>query len=704
MSDALLARLADAVGIVPSYFDLSGNDQVTTPEITRALLKAMGYGAETSGNIRDSLHMIERFTCQRMLPEASVVRAGGIFVTVPAALTERLARWTIICEDGTAREGAVDLSTTAPTTVQAVDGSAFARYELPLPADLARGYHQIVVEIGPQRAEGTVIAVPDASYSPEWLVRGERLWGTSCHLYSLRSRNDWGIGDFGDLAALAEITRAAGGAVVAINPLHALFPHQPALCSPYWPSSRLFLNPLYLDLAALPELRDCAEAKDLLCDPRTPERIAALKAATTVNYADVIRLKHELLDPLVRQLDAQRPMGLDGFISAGGAPLQQFAVFCALSDHFGGRPWDAWPHAFQDPASPNVARWADAHRRDVRFHLLQQWLVERQFAATAKAATGLAIGFMRDLAVGVSPGGADAWRDQVLYPRRTRFGAPPDMFSTSGQDWGLPPPNPRALTETGYKPFIAAIRSNMAHAGALRIDHVMSLDRLFWIPEGVQARDGAYVRYPFEDLVGIVALESARARCVVVGEDLGVVPSDFRGRMERENILSTRIFLFERHDNLLFKRPAMYPGRSVAQATTHDTSTIAGYWRGRDLAVRAEIEPDYALGEAKNEREIDRRRILAALVDQELLAPDEVPDEATLILAVHRFLGRTPSQLFIINVADVMAAVDQLNLPGTVDEHPNWRTKLPMTLEELAEGAAWRETVRAVGEARATGR
>ena len=702
MIDALLARLAETAGVVPSYWDLNGVLQETTPDTTRILLKTMGYAADTSADIRDSLRIVDRNTCERLLPEASVMRESHVYVTVPAALTERKVRWTLACDDGSARDGLVDLSATAPTAVQAVDGTAFARFEVPLPADIPFGYHQITVQIGALAAQGAVICAPRTAYSPEWLKRGQRMWGTSCQLYTLRSRQDWGIGDFSDLAALAEMTRAAGGSTVAINPLHALFPHRPELCSPYWPSSRLFINPLYLDLTAIPELKDCEAAKELLRDPRFPDRIAQVRASTDVDYARVTRLKYDLLEPIVNHLDRDPPAELNGFIAEGGTALQHFAVFCALSDHFGGKSWHAWPEAYQNPANDQVVRWTQAHRRDVRFHLLLQWLVQRQFAATAQRANGLEIGLMRDLAVGISPDGADAWTDQKLYPRGTRFGAPPDVFTASGQDWGLPPPNPRALAEAGYRPFIAAMRSNMANAGALRIDHVMSLERLFWIPTGAVAKDGAYVRYPFEDLLGIVALESLRARCLVVGEDLGTMAADFRARMQQENVLSTRVFLFERYDSMLFKRPALYPVSAAAQATTHDTPTLAGYWQGRDLEIRTGIFHD-DLPKQQAERDIDRGRILAALRDQDLIGAGETPEVEKLILAIHRFMARTPSQLMLVSAGDIMAAVEQVNLPGTMDEYPNWRKKLPLLLEELAALPAWTETARAVSEGRATG-
>lgn len=664
-----IAELAAAAGILPCYRDMTGAERRCSPDTARAILQAMGFSVETDSSVRDALHAL---SARPGLPAAIVIRLGA---QAPPRLPGN-GHWTLQEEDGGVHEG-------------------MAHGGIDLPPGLAPGYHKLTIADAESARESTIIAAPPACYMPDALTGGGRRWGVACHVYSLRSASDWGIGTFSELAALAEMTAAAGGSTLAINPLHARFSEKPDLCSPYWPSSRRFLDPVYIDLAGVAELKACTDARALLRASGLPERIAAAKGSREVDYKAVTCLKLELLRPLVRRWEAQPWPELDDFVAAGGEDLHRFAVFSALSEHFGGKPWRQWPAVFRDPASASVARWAESHRRDIRFHLLLQWLAERQLAASA--AVPLEIGLLRDLAVGVSPDGADAWADQALYPGDTRVGAPPDMFSTEGQDWGLPPLNPHLLASGGYRPFIAAIRANMAHAGGLRIDHVMSLDRLFWIPAGAKAIDGAYVRYPFEDLLGIIALESHRAGCLVVGEDLGTVPDGFRARLARENLLSTRILFFERHESKLFKRPELYPALALAVASTHDMPTLAGYWAGRDIAIRAEISGDSAEEEAV-EREHDRQRLLDALHDQGLLLPEAKVED--IILAVHRFLARTPSQLMLVNVADIMGAIDQLNLPGTVNEHPNWRHKLPATLEELRDSVAWARTIEAVARER----
>jgi 4-alpha-glucanotransferase len=372
----------------------------------------------------------------------------------------------------------------------------------------------------------------------------------------------------------------------------------------------LFLNPLYLDVVVLPEFQACPAACALLADPEFRARLSRADALPRVAYREVSRLKSEVLAHVVAAIEYQPPPEFGAFVAARGTPLREFAVHCAIAESLNGAPWQTWPEGLRCPDGAEIQRWAEGHAARVRFHMVLQWLTERQLADAGRAARRMKVGLMRDLAVGVSPDGADAWREQTLYPAGVRFGAPPDDFAPAGQDWGMAPPNPFQLRRQGYASFIDTLRANMAHAGALRIDHVMGLQRLFWIPPGAEAAEGAYVRYPRDDLFGILALESARHHCLVVGEDLGTVPDGFRERMDLESVLSTRLFYFERHPSGLFKQPPAYPARCVAQATTHDLPTLAGFWAANDLTTTPE---------ALAERERVKDLMLAALRDQGLL-------------------------------------------------------------------------------------
>jgi 4-alpha-glucanotransferase len=394
-------------------------------------------------------------------------------------------------------------------------------------------------------------------------------------------------------------------------------------------------------------------------------------------------------------------------------------VFEALQEHYLHESrqfsWQSWPEPMRDPRSPEVAEFAAAHRDRVEFFQFLQWEAERQLAAAAAAGreAGLRIGLYRDLAVGADPNGAEAWVDQELVAPGASIGAPPDALSRAGQNWGLAPVNPLALRRQGFAPFITSLRANMRHAGILRIDHVMSLNRLYWIPSGMEARDGAYVNYPFDDLVRLVALESRRHACAVVGEDLGTVPEGFRDTMRSANILSYRIFVFERRNEGAFVRPPEYPELAAASAATHDIATLKGFWLGSDIAWRGRLGlyPDRHAQEAEAaERDRDRRLLLEALVAEGLLAlartAELLPEcgepiySTELGEAILTYLARSRARLMLVQLEDVLCETEQANLPGTIDAHPNWRRQLPRTLEEIVNGVELRQIAALIGEAR----
>lgn len=640
MADALLAELARAAGIHPEYWDVSGKEHRAPPDVQRALLEAMGFACASDEDLEDGLHRLRAQTQQ--LAPVIVLRAPVRDVVIPRPTP---FAWRLSLEDGDVLEGT-------------------AEHRIHFGLELPLGYHRLSVD---DQVTALIVA-PDSGYAPDWLSLGDKKWGVACHLYSVTSDRNWGIGDFGDLKTLMRMTADAGGEIVAVNPFHVLSPHEPEQASPYWPSSRTYINPLYLDLSHF-----------------SGESVGGAVPGALVDYTEVSQRK---LDAL-KQISAQYlgDPGLANFIREGGESLRNFCIFASLSERHRG-PWTSWPRECRDPASAAVRAWASDHEQDVRGHAVIQWLAERQLADVATSSRAV---LMRDLAVGVSPDGAEAWHRQELYPDGVRFGAPPDPLGPDGQNWGLPPPNPHVLRASAYEPFITTVRANMRHAGSLRIDHVMALERLFWIPPGGTAADGAYVGYPVDDLFAVLALESLRAKCLIVGEDLGTVPVGFRERMARDNILSTRLFYFERHDNEFFKRPDLYPARSVAQATTHDLPTLAGYWTGTDIRIRLSLKPGGDDEAMERERAKDRALVLAALRDQGLIDDRPISDIAVdeIIDAVHAFLGATGSQLALINLSDVIAMTTQLNVPGTTDEYPNWRATLTQTLEQIVTGNAW---------------
>jgi (1->4)-alpha-D-glucan 1-alpha-D-glucosylmutase len=500
---------------------------------------------------------------------------------------------------------------------------------------------------------------------------------------------------------------------VGINPLHALFPDEPEHASPYTPSSRLQLNPLYLDPVAIPDFQECELARDLVGSDDFGAALAAARRGDLVDYTAAATLKGRVLEELYLWFrrthllrDSARADDFRHFQAGGGRRLRDFSAFQALTEFFGHRRWWEWPEAYRDPASEKLAEFSRHHDERLEFSQYLQWQSDAQLAAAHRRAEALGMtpGIYRDLAVGVDPDGVDAWAEQEVITWGSRIGAPPDPFNPMGQEWGLLPLRPRMLRKTGYDYFIAALRANMRSAGALRIDHAMGLRRMFWVPVGEDPVSGAYVRYPHEDLLGILALESHRHRCVVIGEDLGTVPEGFRERMAAAGTLSYRVIYFEK-DADRFKRPAEYSGLSLACASTHDLPTLVGFWEERDLTLRKRLGL-YASEEAQLEedraRDRDRRLLLQALAAEDLLPasvdperPGETAMTRELMHAVHAYLARSPACLLMVQIDDLLGEADQINLPGTVSERPNWRRKLSCELEDVAADA----TVRALAEA-----
>ena len=483
-------------------------------------------------------------------------------------------------------------------------------------------------------------------------------------LYTLRrAQGDQGIGDLTDLAAFARQAGAAGIGAIGLNPLHALFLQDRTRASPYHPSDRRFVDPLCIDVAALAVPSALAAAAPVF---------AGLAAGALVDYPAVWEAKRGVLEAAFA---AFRP-GADfsGFVAEGGTALLGFARFQAIAEVHGA-DWRRWPAALRDPSGPAVAAAAAPER--VNFSLFLQWVADRQLAAAAAACGGMEIGLYRDLAVGAAPDGAEAWAAGAALMHGVSVGAPPDRLGPQGQVWGLPPPDPIAQRESGYASFVALLRANMRHAGALRIDHVMGLARLFLVPEGGRAADGTYLAYPLRDLLGQLALESVRAGCLVVGEDLGTVPDGFRAALAEHDVLSYQVLRFARDwDRLL--PPARYPVNAVACAASHDMATITGWWQGNDIDERVALGLLDAAAEAaeRRARGVEKAELVALLEAEGLAGGD-------LVASVHALLARTPCRLVLLQADDLAGEVVGVNLPGTDRERPNWRRRLRVDVAEL---------------------
>ncbi len=694
MTDAL-DTLAERMGIEPQYHDVRGQLISASAETKRALLAAMGVPARDEEEARAALAAFDHAEWERALPPVRVTRAGeapGIEVTLPDGTGD--IAWRISLEAGGERGGGAAFATLPHLGAAEVEGRRLERRRLDLPADLPPGYHRLTLD--PGGSAMTLIVSPFRCWLPEPMERGERRWGVTVQLYTLRSATDWGIGDYGDLKSLVELTAARGADVVGLNPLHALFPDNPEAASPYSPASRLLLNILNVDVTGLPEFVDCAQARELLASDTFRARLEAARGTALVDYSAVTALKLEVLRLAFRHAprDGARWAAFTAFRQAMGETFARHTTLLALREHFAARgpahsDWRAWPDGYRDPSSPEVRRFAEEHADAVDFQAWVQWLADTQLGAAAALAAerGMAVGLYRDLAVGADSAGAETWASQRAVVSGVQVGAPRDIFNPAGQDWGLPPFHPRALREEAYASFVDLVRANMRHAGGLRIDHVMGLLHLFCIPAGRKPIDGAYIAYPLEDLIGILTLESQRNRCLVVGEDLGTVPPGFRERMAEARILSYRILFFEQAADGDFLPPEAYPPLAMAVLGSHDLPTLRGWWEGRDIDLKERYGLLPSAEEVTWQRET-RNRDKAALLRATSLAE---PDPHAMSQAAHAMLARSASLLAVAQLDDLLDEGDQVNVPSTSFEHPNWRRKLSLPLEALPSHTLFEE-------------
>lgn len=689
----MIEELARLVGIENCYVDFYGNVHVLSDASLKSLLQGMGY--EVASNA-DAMRCLERLRDEHEILEAVYVVCAG----EPAALKCRLdaaIRWSLESESGAVRTG------TANDDVIGLD-------------PLEPGYYRMSAG----KSTATVISVPTVAYIPPEL-EARKLWGLSAQLYSLRSDANWGIGDFTDLGKLLQLAASGGAATVAVNPLHELSVTNPTSCSPYGPTSRLFLNVLYLDVCAAAGRLGLREVLEGAVDPAAIQR---LRDSSLVDYAGVAGTKLSSLRRVHAAFRKKRNTAdhaaFANFVEDGGDALANVARYEALMEYFkqGNAQtygWRDWPAAYHDPASQAVAAFTREHASDVEFYQFLQWLADEQLATAAAHGGSMPIGLYRDLAVGVDASGADVWADRDAYCLGISVGAPPDPLNPVGQNWSMPPFDPVALRARAYAPYIALLRANMRHAGALRIDHAMGIMRLFCIPAGAQASQGAYISYRLDEMLGILALESRRNTCMIVGEDLGTVPPGFRERLSAAGVFGYRLLYFERDDEGRFRAPDRYDERVVASTGTHDVAPLAGFWTGVDLEERRKLGffPDEAAAaEAVAERAGARKFLLQTLVEHGFMGIDEAKNLesgqastscsllSALVVAAYRFLGRSAARLLLVQLEDALLQREQVNTPGTFDEVPNWRRRLAVSLDTLANDAHVRMLMLAVARAR----
>ncbi|TCV97321.1 4-alpha-glucanotransferase [Luteibacter rhizovicinus] len=684
--DDRLARLAELAGVDVRWRDAHDQAQVVRPDTLRAVLRALDLPADSSGDIDASLDRVEREREGKQMP-ALITAEAGKPLNVPAAGRGR--RYRVTTDIGTTLiEGELP---TGATSIDALLVPGYYRLQL--------GDEDVALAVAPSRAFG----VED--------VRGaDRPWGVAVQMAALRRPGDGGIGDFSALEQCARAAAEKGADALAISPLHAMFAAAPERYSPYSPSSRLFLNALYVDASTVngeQMMRAVIDTHNLR------QELAELEWLELIDWPRAARARMTILRSLFEgvSVDFAHAERFMAFRREKGESLERHARFEALHSHFSahGRPggWQGWPSEFHDPTSPDVAAFAREHSREVAFHAYLQWLAAQGLDSVQQAArdAGMAIGLVADLAVGADSGGSHAWSHQREVLKGLSVGAPPDALNRLGQDWGLTTFSPRGLLATGFAGFIGMLRAALAHAGGVRIDHVLGLKRLWMVPHGAGATEGAYVRYPLTDMLRLIALESHLHRAIVIGEDLGTVPSDFRQTIGDAGVLGIRVLWFERAADGGFIAPSEWSPKAMATTSTHDVPTVAGWWSGKDVAWRKLTGLDNPAIDEMAERARDRdllwRALCASGAAWDENAPPAPDDISPVVVAAAKHVAGTPSPLTIFPIEDVLGLHEQPNLPGPTDAvHPNWRRRMPDSSSRLFDGPIAHATCVAIAAAR----
>jgi len=726
MTQQLLQQLVEMRGIETHYVDAWGKP-ATIAESTKAkLLNALGYDTENEEKIHSQIIDDINTVWVSPLDPVYVVRSNDdktISVRLPIELVNDEHVMTIECESGESLQHTFIPVDEALTVAAHIDDVEFHEYRVALPLFLPLGYHTVTLSSeGDLLDQARIIVAPTACYTPPSIEQGNKIWGLSVQLYCVRSEHNWGIGDFSDLTLLIEKAARVGADFIGLNPIHALYPANPNACSPYGPSSRRWLNYLYIDPAAI-EGFDDQSVQAIVTTEAFKTKLNQVRSVDYIDYESVTELKlaalravFDVYDNRYLRKNTKQTKAFKAFVSEGAESLDMLAVYDALQSHLkaSGKEcwgWPVFPDEFKDYHNPAVAKFKKANADDVKFYLFLQWIAAQQLAqASDKAiACGMSIGLYRDLAVGVSEGSAEIWGNKDLYCTDASVGAPPDILGPLGQNWGLPPMDPRKLYEQAYQPIIDLFAANMASSGSLRIDHVMALLRLWWVPKGDNARDGGYVYYPVDDLLAILALESHRNKSLVIGEDLGTVPDEIRSKLADNGVYSYRVFFFEQAEDGGFFSPTHYPVQSMSTLTTHDMPTLIGFWHCLDLALGKEIglyPTDDILQTLYDDRHANKQAILDSLHGHGAI-PDEVGHDVNVTgmtpvlnygMQVHMATGT--SALLSLQLEDWLQMDKPVNIPGTFNEYPNWRRKLSQNIESIFDNHDITELARQLTDAR----
>jgi 4-alpha-glucanotransferase len=708
-----LHRAATEWGIEREFWDIFGRHHVASSDIEARILASLGVDVHSQESVDGARRNRFERHATSVVPGTSVVSENSKLVdlTLLAGPVPQLAI-ELLEERGRSVRYNPDPSRFSAQRDLELDGQRWTVYQIPLPGDTPLGYHRLRVAVnGNWLADGRVIVCPDRAYLPEHIKNGAHSAGLGVTLWGLRSKRNWGCGDFSDLHTLAEwVARELRGGFLALNPLHIIHNRFPYNTSPYLPLSIFYKNFIYVDVERVPEFRYSTCAQRIFHNPSLQAKLEELRRSEFVQYETVASLKKRFLKALYREFRRQiraktaRAAAFQEFCCREGDLLERFAMYSALDEilHKKNRnhwTWRDWPVEYQDPESSTCRQFAHEYRCTIDFYKYLQFVTEEQLTEAQEyaKAQGMSIGLYHDLALATDNCGADLWSYRPFFVTGCRVGSPPDAFAPNGQDWAFPPPNTVAHRENGYELFRSSIQKIVRHGGALRIDHVMRLFRLFWIPDEVAAAEGVYLKDNVIDLLHILALESVRSQNIIVGEDLGTVTPEMRATLARFGVLSYRLFYFEKRKDLSFKSSEEYPFLALVSSTTHDLPTIAGFWTFRDIEARrqAGLIDEHGYHLQMEDRRREKQRMLDALHAEKLLPRDyprhaeALPEiDGTLHNAIIGFLAQTPSALLLLNQEDLTKETEQQNLPGSTAQYPNWSRKMKIPLEDLHTAAA----------------
>ncbi len=708
-----LQKLADTIGILTSYTDACNQEHEIEDNVIRLLAEKLGYKAGNEEEIARSIELYHKKRWQKTLESISVVEQKDIWFDVVLPENHDTSDLKLrLRYRGNERSFEPGFGVFDEGGRYTIGHTVYKKVVVKINGRLEVGYYEIELETGSKKYKSVLAVAPEKCYANETLEK-ERLWGFAVQLYSLNSSRNWGIGDFTDLYNLVDICKRSGADVIGLNPLNVLSHDFPEDASPYGSVSRLFLNPIYIDVEKVPGFtpEDMASCRD---------KVAGLRDSELIQYTPVYELKITMLEKLYRRMlqDKKSPYYADyeAYCRRKGAELDKLALFQALSEErahtvWGG--WKAWEEEYRNSNSRAVAEYAKKHHERIGFFKYLQFEAERQFDAVKKHIDeqGLKIGLYRDLAVGVCQNSAELWGDYETFIKDAGAGAPPDELFCNGQNWGLGAFHPEVLKERAYEPYIKVLRANMHNAGALRIDHAMGLMRLFVILN--QEECGSYVLYNFADMLNILAIESWLNRCTIVGESIGIVPEGFIEKMAEKNIGSLSVLWVERPlGSSDFKSPSEYPAKAFASVGTHDMPPLKMWWFGYEIAEKHKlgIYTEEQMNWCYHERELERRKLLFAL-DSNAVWPEDKPRRGDYLYgesypegieeAVHRFVARAPSEVFLSQLEDILHVEKMQNVPGIDrDQHPNWRRKLPVRLENLESDIAYVRNIAAIKKER----